>query len=471
MPIRVEYQPVDALGEAAYLGGLGQYQQQQQQMMLHQQAQQQQAALAQQQLAAHSYSQQQQQLANQQSQMFQAQNQWALHGAGFDADMQKLDAQHDFTAEQNQAQRDQHAADLQAQRDAHMAEVQATIAGRNSTLDARNGAAKQKQLWDYTVASGDNEHKAIDGYLSDIAKQIPNMSEAGKAKYADLTAKFQGISKFNDSGMMRPEQYLSSMAQFRQELSKANLESTITPPTNAAQEVAQRVHTDPATGNQYILQPSGEIRPVPAKPNPPPGKDYAKFVDSFVGKAKKVITATGEEGSAEYTADDIRKLWETRKKAMEMISGTIEEKPQPSPVEAAAAQVIQAIMAMQQQAGQAGQGIPPNGSPPPQPDSGNLPQQPPAVPPQQQPAPPSQQMPEPTMGPQRVPTVPAKTKAEPVKIDHLTTEQKKVALANLPRPASEEERLALPRGMKYIAPDGTLRISSGPPTFGVSGGW
>lgn len=453
MPINVSYQPAaDVIQQQAYIGGLGQYYDRAAQRQMQQQQMAQQWAEQQQQLAVRMYEQQQYQLANQNSQLFHAQQQQVMQQRDQQNDLAKMQQQQQFLAG-NQAAGD--------------ARQNAAAADRLKTeFEARAKEADARRLWEYSVATGEDERKSLDTYLGGIAKQLPQMSDVGKSRYNDLATKFQAISRFNDSGMMRPEQYAQQLQKFRGEVASANLESHITPTPS----IQEQVESGSDAFQQPIYAPDGSFM----------GHNlWTRSVRNGAATlaAKFIPHKPPEETAMPASAEDYWKsLKPTEQNALykasadELKDPLTDAAPSPDKVMAHVRKKLNVMHGFSDTVS---------------PSAGQPAQQPPVTPVSNPPPAPPPQGPPPTMsgigiGQGFPPGTPPEAIGQPqprqanpdraVKIADLPAPVKRDALAHLPRPVSREQRDSLPVGTQYIAPDGSIQVVR-PLSYGVTGSW
>jgi hypothetical protein len=226
MPIDVRFLPSAAvIGGAALAGGLGQYAQRQQEMGLRRQAMDQDWAQQQQQLAAHLYSQQQSQLANQQSQLFHAQqnvDQWNAEAA---TRADEFNARRQAAEQDAERNRQWHTEDLASQQDFQ-----------------RQQAQDQRQsIWE--AKSQDAVENQIGTQMATYAKQRPYMTPEGQRLLGDLTGKLRAVQKQRLN--VRPQQYMELLGQFGEEVARSGLDNHINPPKTIEQQVQEGTHREP----------------------------------------------------------------------------------------------------------------------------------------------------------------------------------------------------------------------------------
>ncbi len=234
MPINIDYQPSAAsVFDAAYLGGFGEYQTRRAQQALQAQQMAMQDAHFRQQLAANLYSQQQQQLANQNSQVFNAERQFALQDS----------------AQQNQAdqlawQRENQVADQGQHREWQLADQKAQW----------GHADEQQQLtrdWAWGSQAAGQLEGDVNKQMAAYANQKQYMSEEGKRLLGDLTGKLRAIQKVRSS--VRPQQYGELLGKYNEDLQRAGLDAHIQKPQTIAERLPSETHYEP------VYSPDGEF--------------------------------------------------------------------------------------------------------------------------------------------------------------------------------------------------------------------
>lgn len=328
MPIKRTYLPPYAdVMDAAQTVGLGAFQKDQRRENLAV------AELAQRDLAqrrALAADQQRQQAAFAQHQMDQA-NRMAM--AGWQAALQERNIirGHEWDVENRQFDRDARVADIGA---------------ANAEWDRRDQIDFGQQ-WE--MGGIDAAEKGMTADLAGLVKAREQMTPEGVNKLGKLMGKWREIQGARAS--MPPNEYARIVEEFAGEVQASGVHEHIkAPPTPEEQdaEIARRVRPGPG-GNSYIIQPDGEIRPVPP-PKPVENKtpatfedryaDYETYSKDFDAEAKRIL----DERKATQTEDGPAPKPPTRdevlKSMRERFSGWQSIRPKPAPtVEQAAAQM------------------------------------------------------------------------------------------------------------------------------------
>lgn len=372
MAIRVAHEPVRAIAEMGYTAGLGNYRRWQAEQQLRRQALAQDDIQQQRAIAAQLFGQRQ----NLQAQLAR------------DFAQQKFDQARIQDAQQFQLQRDQADEQGAMNRLAQDQQFRAGLAEEQRAMEA----AQEERLWSGGVMDAMQKAQK-EGYL------------VNKLEYDKAYADYQRVMK--DPSLSQDEKWIAAgEARRRVEAAIQSAKpSPDGPPMTLQQKVEQGAYAQPVTGpngefmgwntwTETIRNGSPQLTPkfIPYKPPDDPAKDYAAFVDKFIGKDKP---AGPDETPKQYTPDDIRRMWAERQEAL---AGMASKEPPPPPLPPP--NVTAPGMDMN------GDGMPDDQPPPPAPS-----------------------------------------------IDQQTAE---MAQGVLPRPASPEEARKLPPGTMFMTPDGRI---------------
>lgn len=449
MPINVQYQPVEAIGQAALAAGLGQFRQRQQEILLRQQAQQQQQDLAYAQMRQQAVQQANQLQAHRENSYLNAQQDAArlnqnaffqdraqqLQYLGLERDQQRLQFQDTQADEQRQHQLDF----LQAQRDAMWQE--------NAVKDAED---------------------QIGTVSAEISKKSRFLTPEGRQSWMKLSGDLRAIQA--QRANLRPQQYSKLLGEWQQEFNRSGIQKHISEPPPVSDQWKQAA-VEVAPGYFVAQQPDGKWMDIDTRASgagklgagqPSYMKDAASLGDAL-DKIKK-------SQPDKYQGDGVTPVVMSDEEALKILKereslfqreAAAKQQPMPGGLPSLG-QYDQAIQAFQAKAMQDGvlseeekQHLANLVQDRSELASGNLPK-----PPQQR------------IGPQNTDTmsvnarspqtpsgamIAAPTAAPAIKVDHLNDAPKALVDKFMPRPKSKKEFDALPIGTMFVSPDGSLR--------------
>ncbi len=170
------------------------------------------------------------------------------------------------------------------------------LADRAAAADEfdRRQAVQFEQEWQ--LGGVEAAEKGLNADLAGLLKAKEQLTQEGVLSLGKLLGKWRSIQ--GARAQMPPDEYSRMITDFADEVQRSGVHDHVKPPPNAADEVKGRVVAGP-DGNSYILQPNGEIRPVPPpKPveNKTPAtfeeryKDFDTFQKDFDAEAKRILT-------------------------------------------------------------------------------------------------------------------------------------------------------------------------------------
>jgi hypothetical protein len=301
----------------------------------------------------------------------------------------------------------------------------------------------------WEMKSADEVEKDTDSSWNNLVLNRDQVSPADQVAFNKFASDLQAIKK--QRGKLRPAQYAQLLGEFSQNIETSGIRDRMIRPKSPEERVAEGRVVEPVyhpetkeyLGNRVSIESrrngssTWQHKFEPYKP--PTGNKEAVSVTvptaagfkTWLEKNRKTFDT--EEGPASMTA-----LVKRYREEVEAAKKLEDQSPEQYALEMAAEEEkrlapMRAEARRQYEAGQAGLR-----------NVGLLPDQAevrPVVAPQSQ-----------------VPITPVggKVPGQPVSLNDLHPEDKKLAEMNLPRPRSKADRDQLPPGTKYIAPDGTI---------------
>jgi hypothetical protein len=295
MAIRINYAPVGAIAQSAYLGGLGQYQQRQADQQLRVMQLKQQERQFQQNLAA--------QFARSREAEMADLRRMAV-GAGITERRDKMLAGE--RAKEAVESRDFSSAEAMRDRDWRTGEA---AAGRD--FSSAEADRRAKMAWD-TSAAISMEEDAVEEFESLV--EDSDMNPFAATTYADLAGKLRAIRKTKTE--VRPEQYGKALGQWLEEVESSGIKRRVKPKPTLEEEITGSVYwaEDPNVPGRKLPMAkdrNGTPHVVPgySLPDPEEGGGPVRFSDQWKTPAdyQKDFEATRKRIIDEQTAADQKK--------------------------------------------------------------------------------------------------------------------------------------------------------------------
>ena len=284
MPISIQYQPpAGTIAGAAATAGYGQYQKWLTELAQRQAQMNQQAALQNQEINARLFSQQQSQLANQASQVFNAERQQNL-----------LDQQNRNLLERMRTEREWGVSDRELARTRALEDVKS---GRDFTKEM--SGLEFNNRW--KADSAMERRREVSSIMADFGKRRNTMTDAGKIKYDNLMKDFTAITSAGSRGDITPEILTENLDKFANTLRESGLVDEINKPVNVTEDFAKNSHETP--GFTWIRKPDGTY--VPHERPPSSWSEYVgtkEYADLYLQIEKgmrdeyKASVAAGSKG-------------------------------------------------------------------------------------------------------------------------------------------------------------------------------